>query len=80
MTADVEELIRYVGRFLLERPDYLEVETEEDQGKVVYRVSVHEKDRGRIIGRGGRTAQSLRSIVRASGGLSGKQFRMEIND
>lgn len=80
MKGDVEDLIQYVGRFLLERPDYLDVEVREQDGRTEVLVSVHEKDRGRIIGRGGRTAQALRSLVRASGGLNDEQFRMQILD
>jgi predicted RNA-binding protein YlqC (UPF0109 family) len=80
MQGDVEELIQYVGRFLLERPDYLEIETRQNDGRTEVLVSVHENDRGRIIGRGGQTAQALRALVRASGGLNEDQFRMQILD
>lgn len=80
MEGDVEELIQYVGRFLLERPDYLDIEKREDDDKTLLLVSVHENDRGRIIGRGGRTAQSLRTLVRASGALRDEQYRMQILD
>ncbi|MFB6344833.1 MAG: KH domain-containing protein [bacterium] len=80
MEADVEELIRYVGRYLLKRPDYLDIEVESDNGKTLLLVSVHEQDRGRMIGRGGRTAQSLRTLVRTSGALNDEQYRMRIVD
>lgn len=80
MKGDVEELIQYVGRFLLDRPDYLDIEVREEDDRTEILVSVHENDRGRMIGRGGQTAQALRSLVRASGALNDQQYRMQILD
>jgi predicted RNA-binding protein YlqC (UPF0109 family) len=63
----VKELLEYLARGLVDEPDAVEVsEVEEDDGSVVYELSVAEDDYGQVIGRGGRTAQALRTVVKAA--------------
>ncbi len=80
MHEDVQELIRYVGRYLLQRPDQLSVEESEDNGTVVFQVSVGDDDRGKLIGDGGETAEALRALIRASGALRDERFQLTIRD
>jgi predicted RNA-binding protein YlqC (UPF0109 family) len=77
---DVQELLRYVGRYLLERPDQLIVEESQDDGTVVFELTVHEDDRGKLIGKGGETAEALRAVIRAAGALRDEQFQLTIRD
>jgi predicted RNA-binding protein YlqC (UPF0109 family) len=63
----VEELLEYLARALVDDPDAVEVERfEEDDGTVVLELSVADEDYGKVIGRGGRTAAALRTVVKAA--------------
>jgi predicted RNA-binding protein YlqC (UPF0109 family) len=55
-------------------------EFEEDEETVVLELSVAEEDRGKVIGRQGRTAKALRSIMKAGGMKDGKRVLVEIVD
>jgi uncharacterized protein len=63
----VKELLTFLAEGLVDRPDEVSVEQfEEDDGTVVLELVVAEDDYGKVIGRGGRTAQALRTVVKAS--------------
>jgi predicted RNA-binding protein YlqC (UPF0109 family) len=63
----VKELLTYLAQELVDRPDEVTVEQfEEDDGTVVLELAVAQEDYGKVIGRGGRTAQALRIVVRAA--------------
>ena len=55
-------------------------EFEEDEDTVVLELTVSEDDRGKVIGRNGRTANALRAIMRADGTKEGKRVLVEIVD
>jgi uncharacterized protein len=63
----MEQLLAYLARALVDEPDKVNVERfEEDDGTVVLELAVAEDDYGKIIGRGGRTANALRTVVKAA--------------
>jgi predicted RNA-binding protein YlqC (UPF0109 family) len=63
----VEDLLEYLARSLVDEPDQVSVESfEEDDGTVVLELTVAEGDVGKVIGRGGRTINSLRTVLKAS--------------
>jgi uncharacterized protein len=63
----VKELLEYLARALVDDPDGVKVEEfEEEDGTVVLELSVADDDYGQVIGRGGRTAQALRTVVKAA--------------
>ena len=63
----MKELLEYLARALVDHPDRVKVEEfEEDDGTVVLELSVDDDDYGQVIGRGGRTAQALRAVVKAA--------------
>jgi uncharacterized protein len=66
----VEELLTYLARNLVDEPDEVRVEREERDGTVVLLLHVAEDDIGKVIGRQGRIARALRTLVRASGGAA----------
>ena len=66
----MEELLAYLARNLVDRPDEVRVERTERDGAVVLRLHVAEEDIGKVIGRSGRTATALRTVV---GALAGKE-------
>jgi predicted RNA-binding protein YlqC (UPF0109 family) len=55
-------------------------ETEEDDGSIVLELSVDEDDYGSVIGRGGRTAQALRSVIKAAAVKDGRRVFLDIVD
>ena len=72
------ELVEYLARRLVESPDAVSVEEVEDDGALVIRLSVAEDDLGRVIGRGGKIARALRTLVRASGAHGDRPVMLEI--
>jgi uncharacterized protein len=63
----VKELLTFLARGLVDRPEEVSVEQfEEDDGTVVLELAVAEGDYGKVIGRGGRTAHALRTVLRAA--------------
>jgi uncharacterized protein len=76
----VEELLAYLARNLVDRPDEVRVERTERDGAVVLRLHVAEQDIGKVIGRQGRIARALRTLVRASGGRRQERALLEIVD
>jgi predicted RNA-binding protein YlqC (UPF0109 family) len=74
----VEELLVYVARRLVEKPDEVRVERSERDGAVLLELHVAPDDVGKVIGKGGRIARSLRTLVRASGAKAGERRLLEI--
>jgi len=74
----VAELLEYLARRLVAEPDAVRVETEEDEGVLLLRLHVADGDVGQVIGRQGRIARALRTIVRAGGAHEGRRIMLEI--
>lgn len=60
------ELIEFLVKALVEEPEAVVVEELEEDGDLVYEVSVAEGDLGRVIGKGGRVANAIRTIAKAA--------------
>jgi predicted RNA-binding protein YlqC (UPF0109 family) len=77
----MKELLEYLAKALVEEPDAVEVEQfEEDDGTVVLELAVAEDDYGTVIGRGGRTANALRAVVRAAAVKENRRVLVDIVD
>ncbi len=77
----MRELLEYLAKALVEHPDEVAVEQfEEDDGTVVLELAVGEDDYGRIIGRGGRTANALRTVVKAAAVKENRRVLVDIVD
>jgi len=74
----VAELLAYLARELVDDPEAVRVETEERDGALVLRLHVAADDVGKVIGKGGRTARAIRSVVRAAAIRSGTHVMVEI--
>jgi predicted RNA-binding protein YlqC (UPF0109 family) len=72
------ELVEYLARRLVESPDAVSVEEVEEDDALVIRLRVAADDLGRVIGRGGRIARALRTIVRAGGAHGDRRVLLEI--
>ena len=60
------DLIRYIAESIVNHPDEVEIEEESRRGRTIYRLYVSPEDKGKIIGRGGRIAQSIRALLRVA--------------
>jgi uncharacterized protein len=77
----MKELLEYLARGLVEHPDQVRVnEIQEDDGVVVLELSVAEDDYGNVIGRGGRTAAALRTVVKTAATRSQRRVFVDIVD
>jgi predicted RNA-binding protein YlqC (UPF0109 family) len=77
----MRELLESLVRMIVSEPDAVAVEQfEEDDGTVVLELSVGEDDYGKVIGRGGRTANALRTIVKAAAVREQRRVLVDIVD
>ena len=76
----VKELLEYLARGLVERPDAVEVKEVEDGEATVLELSVDDDDYGNVIGRGGRTASALRAVIKSAGTKRGRRVFVDIVD
>jgi predicted RNA-binding protein YlqC (UPF0109 family) len=76
----VKELLADLARRLVDEPDAVRVEEVEEDGVLVLRLHVAEDDRGKVIGRQGRIARALRTIVRAGSAREQRRVQLEIVD
>ena len=74
------ELLEFLARKLVDRPDDVRVERVDEDDTVVLRLHVAEDDLGKVIGRQGRIARALRAVVRASAVRERRRVRLEIVD
>jgi len=75
----VRDLLDFLVRSLVDRPDEVEIEElTEDDGTVVLELSVSEDDYGKVIGRGGRTAQAIRTVVKAAAARDNRRVLVDI--
>jgi predicted RNA-binding protein YlqC (UPF0109 family) len=72
------QLVEYLARRLVESPDAVEVDEVEEDGALVIRLRVASEDLGRVIGRGGRIARAMRTLVRAGGAHGDRRVLLEI--
>jgi uncharacterized protein len=75
----MEELLEGLARALVDEPTAVKVESfEEDDGTLVLELSVGQDDYGKVIGRGGRTAQALRTVVKAAAVKDNRRVLVDI--
>ncbi len=77
----MKELLEFLARGLVSQPDAVTVsEIEEVEGEVILEVEVAEEDLGRVIGRGGRIANALRTVMKAAAARAEKRVIVDILD
>ena len=62
----LQDLVKYLAEQLVDRPDEVIVEEMEEEGAAVFELTVAEEDLGKVIGKQGRTARALRTILSAA--------------
>ncbi|MBD3368013.1 MAG: KH domain-containing protein [Candidatus Eisenbacteria bacterium] len=76
----MQELVEYVARGLVTRPDDVNVTQSQKGEMIVYEVRVADEDKGRVIGKNGRTAKAMRAIIGAAATKAEKKATVEIID
>ena len=74
----MKELIHYIATALVDYPDKVQVEEKEQDDTMVIELTVAKEDLGKVIGKQGRTARAMRSLLSASAGKVNKRSRLEI--
>jgi predicted RNA-binding protein YlqC (UPF0109 family) len=74
----MRELVRYLAKSLVSNPDAVEVKENENDGASVIELRVAKEDLGRIIGKQGRTAKSIRTLLNAAASRDNRRVVLEI--
>jgi len=74
----MKELVEHIARALVDHPDDVKVATVDGPQATVVELRVHPEDLGKVIGRQGRTAKAMRTLLGASGMKLHKRFTLEI--
>jgi uncharacterized protein len=75
---DMVALMELLAKAIVEKPDEVTVEPFDENGQTVLELIVDEEDLGRVIGRHGRTARSLRTILHSASLRTRKRYQLEI--
>ena len=76
----MKELVEAIAKALVDNPDQVQVRAIEGEQVTVFELRVHPSDLGKVIGRHGRTANAIRTILTAMGMKLRKRFALEILD
>jgi len=74
----MKELIEYIAKSIVNSPDDVVVTEETDEQRTVFKLQVAEEDKGRIIGKQGRVAQAMRTLIRVKAAKAGTRATIEI--
>ena len=74
----MDELIRYIATALVDHPDQIQIQETEQDDTIIIELTVAKEDLGKVIGKQGRTARAMRSLLSAAAGKANKRSRLEI--
>jgi uncharacterized protein len=74
----MKELVEYIARAIVSVPNDVKVTAETDSGGVVIKLEVTVEDKGRVIGKQGRVAEAMRTLLRVVATKEGTRVRLEI--
>jgi hypothetical protein len=76
----MKELVEFIVKSLVDKPEAVELKEVEGEKSAVLELRVDSADLGKVIGKQGRTAKAIRTIINASGVKNGKKVILEILD
>lgn len=76
----MKELIEYIARSLVDNPDAVTVTQVEKEKTTVFELRVNGDDLGKVIGKNGRTARSIRTLLNAAAAREGRRAVLEIRE
>lgn len=74
----MKELVEYIARSIVNAPDDVQVTEEEDEQGVILKLQVADDDKGRVIGKQGRIAEAMRTLIRVKAAKAGTRATLEI--
>ena len=74
----MDELVLFIAKSLVESPDLVSVNKKQDGDVTVIELHVDESDMGKVIGKQGRIAKAIRTVVRAASARENKKYAVEI--
>lgn len=75
---DLQNLVEYIAKNLVDAPDQVKVELMDNPNAITLELHVAQNDMGRVIGKGGKIANSIRTLVRVAAAREGKRVNLEI--
>ena len=78
--VNLKEILTDIARAIVDHPDDVVVTEEEMGNDVTLTLAVHREDMGMVIGRHGRIAKAIRSVMKSVAGTCGKKVNVEIKD
>ncbi len=75
---DLQGLVEYIARHLVQSPQHVSVKMTESSNVITLQLRVAPDDRGRVIGKGGRIANAMRTLVHVAAARTGKRVNLEI--
>ncbi|SFE39555.1 KH domain-containing protein [Alteribacillus iranensis] len=76
----MKELVETIARSLVDYPDNVDVKEHQQDNTLILTLSVHESDMGKVIGKQGRIANAIRSVLYASASHQEKRVRLDIKE
>ena len=74
----MKEIVEIIARSLVDNPDQVVVEEKQDDSIVLFELHVADEDMGKVIGKSGRIAKALRTVVKAAATRENKKVNVEI--
>ena len=74
----MKDLVEYIAKSIVNDPDEVKIEEEEKEDGITLRLSVADDDKGRIIGKQGRIAEAMRTLLRVKAAKAQTRVRLEI--
>ena len=74
----MKELVEYIAKSIVNSPDDVVVTEESDESGIILKLQVADEDKGRVIGKQGRIAQAIRSLIRVKAAKTGTRATLEI--
>lgn len=78
MEIAMKQLVEYIAKALVDNPDKVDIKEIAGEKTLIYELRVGEGDLGKVIGKEGRTAKAIRSIITAAAMKQGKRAQLEI--
>jgi predicted RNA-binding protein YlqC (UPF0109 family) len=76
--VDMKDLIEYIAKSLVDHPEEVQVRESGGGSRVRIELSVSKDDMGRVIGKGGKVANSIRTLLRVAAERAGKQATLDV--
>jgi hypothetical protein len=74
----MKELVEYIAKSIVDAPDEVKVDEENDEKGITLRLQVADEDKGRVIGKQGRIAEAMRTLLRVKAAKAATRVRLEI--